>query len=60
MSREKHLNVIDHENTFTVCHLNGSIKFKFERQRNCDEYKATSKGSLMNIISLKDIRQKIR
>ena len=25
---------------------------------NCDEYKATSKRSLMNIKSLKDIRQK--
>ena len=25
---------------------------------NCDEYKATSKCSLMNIKSLKDIRQK--
>ena len=90
---EKNINIIDHGNTITVRHLNGSRLYlnlkgnkvfteKFTEAisnilhwqsllhslrkanddscgfHNCDEYKAPSKLSLMNIKSLKDIRLK--
>ena len=93
LCREKKINIIDHRNTITVRHLNGSklhlylkgnkvLTEKFTEAvtnilhwrsllhslreanddnysfHNCGECKATFKRSLMNIKSLKDIRQK--